>query len=371
MTVVIGVGDLIRERYEIKARLGSGAQGTVWQAFDHQHHRDVALKVRAVGGADDREALLAEARTLLTLRPHAGLPLVREDFFDGDNYCLVMDWVAGPSLAQVIDAQGDPGLAPTVAVGYLQQLAEAIDHLHSHHPPVVHGDVKPANAVLGPEGRIVLVDFGLSQMNGPAGTVGYVSPEVVAGERATAAADIYGLAATAVTLLTGRAPVEGRPTWEGLDPMVVGALERGVRRGLAVDPDRRPSSASELVERLTGALSGALPEGVLTFCLTDIEGSATLWDEHPPRHGGGLGQCRGDGGRTGGDARGSPNQGAAARGTPRCRCSRTPPPPPGPPWVCKRPWRSTSGPMASSSASGWHCTRGKPSSGRVTTSGRR
>ncbi|HEY1990267.1 MAG TPA: hypothetical protein VGG43_12430, partial [Acidimicrobiales bacterium] len=76
-----GVGDLMRARYELKERRGAGAQGTVWRAFDQQHDRDVALKIRPVGNEDDRQALLTEARTLLNLRPHAGLPLVREDFF--------------------------------------------------------------------------------------------------------------------------------------------------------------------------------------------------------------------------------------------------------------------------------------------------
>jgi class 3 adenylate cyclase len=271
----------MRARYELKERRGAGAQGTVWRAFDQQHDRDVALKIRPVGNEDDRQALLTEARTLLNLRPHAGLPLVREDFFQDDLYVLVMDWVPGRTLAELIESQGDPGLAPTVAIGILRQLAAALDHLHSHRPPVVHGDVKPANVVLDPEGRIVLVDFGLVGMPGPAGTPGFVAPDVATEGLVTPAADIYGLAATAVSLFTGSAPLHGRPAWEGLDPMVVGALERGVRRGLAIDPERRPSSASELIERLSGALSGALPEGVLTFCLTDIEGSTALWNNHP------------------------------------------------------------------------------------------
>jgi class 3 adenylate cyclase/tetratricopeptide (TPR) repeat protein len=275
------VGEFVRERYELKERLGGGAQGTVWRAFDQQHRRDVALKVRAAGKGADREALLTEARTLFELHPHAGLPLVREDFFDGEHYFLVMDWVAGQSLADILRAQGDPGIAPSVAVGYLVQLAAALDHLHSHRPPVVHGDIKPANAVVGPEGKLVLVDFGLVGLPSPAGTEGYVAPEVTQGTQATPAADIYGLAALAVTLLTGRPPDKGRPSWEGVDPIVVGALERGVRRGLAVNPERRPSSASALIERLSGALSGALPEGVVTFLLTDIEGSSGLWDAHP------------------------------------------------------------------------------------------
>ena len=108
----------LRERYELKAPLGEGGQGTVWRAFDHQHRRDVAVKIRPAAGAE-RQALLAEARTLLELRPHPNLPLVREDFFADEDYVLVMDWVEGHDLAQVVAERGDPGLALSVAVDYL------------------------------------------------------------------------------------------------------------------------------------------------------------------------------------------------------------------------------------------------------------
>ena len=163
--------------------------------------------------ADDasRTQLLSEARLLLSLSPHPGLPLVREDFFVDDRYVIAMDWIEGMDLEALLEAEGRPGLDPALAIGYLEQAAEALEHLHAHDPPVVHGDVKPANLILTSSGRIVLVDFGLSSTPTDelrrAGTAGYVAPEVAAGARPTAASDVYSFAATAVALLTGEPPV--------------------------------------------------------------------------------------------------------------------------------------------------------------------
>ena len=275
---------LLRDRYEPQERLGIGGQGEVIRAWDHLHGRNVALKLRDVGTDETREALLAEAQTLLRLRPHPCLPLFRDDFFIGDRYVIVMDWVEGCSLDRILAERGDPGLAPSVVLSWLVSVAAALDHLHSHDPPIVHGDVKPANVVLTPDNRVVLVDFGLAGPQGVApggGTRGYVAPEVATGCSPTSAADIYGLAATAVALLTGSPPTGVRATWEGVAPALAGPLERSLRRALAPDPAQRPSSAGELLERMQSFFHGALPTGVVTFCLTDIEGSTRLWDANP------------------------------------------------------------------------------------------
>jgi predicted ATPase/class 3 adenylate cyclase len=272
---------LIRDRYETIDVLGRGGQGEVYKALDHQHGRVVALKLRPVPDGDQRHALLAEARILLSLRPHPSLPLVREDFFWEDRYALVMDWVEGTDLGALLLDTGDPGLPVSSVLSWLSQAADAIDHLHSQG--VIHGDVKPANVVLTPEGRVVLVDFGISRRPDesglrPLGSPGYAAPELLTGE-VSGAADVYGLAATAVALLTGSPPTGGRPDWEGVPNAA--AIERAIRRGLAIDPARRPRSATELVERLRAHLSLDLPTGVVTFLLTDIEGSTAQWEDDP------------------------------------------------------------------------------------------
>ncbi len=216
--------ELIRDRYEVVGDAKADGEAIVVRAIDRQHDRSVALKIRPVHGR--RDELLAEARVLLSLRPHPNLPLVRDDFFDGDRYLIVMDWVDGTDLDELVRLRGDPGLTASAALGYLEQAAAALDHLHMHEPPIVHGDVKPANLIVDASGRVVLVDFGLSST--PAGgTLGFAAPEVPTGAR-TIASDVYSLAATAVYLLTGRTPQDGRPTWEGLDPARAEEFERAV-----------------------------------------------------------------------------------------------------------------------------------------------
>ena len=84
-------------------------RGAVVKALDRQHGRIVALKIRPVRDEAAREDLLGEARVLLALPPHPALPLVREDFFDGDDYVVAMDWVEGTDLATLLPRAGAPG----------------------------------------------------------------------------------------------------------------------------------------------------------------------------------------------------------------------------------------------------------------------
>lgn len=244
------------DRYDQIAAVGSGGQGEVVRALDRRHNRHVALKIRPALDRSRRAELLSEARILLSLQPHPRLPLVRDDFFVDDRYVIVMDWIDGTDLRTSLTNRGDPGLPLDDVLAYLTDVAEALDLLHSHDPPIVHGDVKPANCVLTTEGRVVLVDFGIASGGEGAslgsGTRGFVAPEVILGGRPTPAADVFGFAATAVALLTGRAPDGTSPAFGDM-PRLVDAL----RVGLSVDPSRRPGTTSELLERLrAGVMAG-------------------------------------------------------------------------------------------------------------------
>src|SRR5581483_4606150 len=185
---------LLRGRYRILEEIGSGGEGRVVRALDKQHDRVVALKIRPVGNGMRRQDILREARILLSLSPHAGLPVVRDDFFDEDEYVVAMDWVEGTDLARLVAERGNPGLPPSSVLRYLAQAAEALTHLHMHDPPVIHGDIKPANLVLSHGGRVVLVDFGVSSsplaVSKRAGTPGFVAPELAAGDAPTRASDV-------------------------------------------------------------------------------------------------------------------------------------------------------------------------------------
>jgi len=276
---------LLRGRYELLETLGSGGEARVVKALDHQHARPVALKLRPVGTDQARDDLLREARVLFGLTPHPSLPLVREDFFEGDQYVVVMDWVDGTDLARLLRDMGTPGLAPSSVLAYLAEAAEALTFLHAHDPPIVHGDVKPANLILTRGGRVKLVDFGLSSTPGPEGqrrgTAGFRAPEVQAGAPPSRASDVFALTATGYTLLTGAPPAGVRPTWKGLDVAQAARLEEAIGTGLATDPALRPATPGELVERLRSGWASTLPTGAMTFCMSDIEGSTGLWESQP------------------------------------------------------------------------------------------
>ena len=100
---------------------------------------------------------------VLGLTPHPLLPLVRDDFLLESSYCMVMDWVEGQTLQQMLDQRGSPGLPIDEVMAFLADVAEALDHLHGHEPPVLHGDVKPSNVIVTAEGRAMLVDFGVAR----------------------------------------------------------------------------------------------------------------------------------------------------------------------------------------------------------------
>ena len=130
-----------------------------------------------------------------------------------------------------------------------------------------------------------LVDFGLSSApSAPrrrAGTPGFRAPELAADGMPSRASDVYSLSATAFALLSGSAPSGVLPSWEGIEPAQAEQLEAALRLGLATDPARRPETPGELVESLRSGWGAALPTGVMTFCLSDIEGSTELWETDP------------------------------------------------------------------------------------------
>ena len=151
------MGDLVADRYELLEVLGQGGDGQVVQAIDRRHDLLVALKLRRVAPDEAREPLVADARTLLELTPHPALPAVRDDFFLDGRHVLVMDWVDGTHVERIVRERGDPGLAVATVLGELPAVADALDHLHQHRPRVIHGDVRPENVIITPEGHARLV----------------------------------------------------------------------------------------------------------------------------------------------------------------------------------------------------------------------
>ena len=163
------MGEVIGGRYEVLEVLWTGGDTEVARGLDRRHERTVCLKITRVAPGDDPAPLLEEGRLLLGLKPHPTMPTVRDDLLLDDRYVLVVDWIDGTSTAQLLAERGDPGLPVTTVLGWLPDIASALDHLHAQRPSVVHGDVRPPNILITAEGRAVLV-FGAAALRNAAAT---------------------------------------------------------------------------------------------------------------------------------------------------------------------------------------------------------
>jgi WD40 repeat protein len=204
---------------------------------------------------------------------------VVETPFDGHEV-LVEDRVDGVDLGRLLTQRGRPGLPVASVLQWMTQAAEALTALHQNGD--VHGDVRPANLLLEPSGSIVLLDPESSPVphrNGPsASTAGFRAPEVAAGAAPDQAADVYGLAATTFGLLTGAAPAAGTPS--GAAHQVSG-LEPVLQVGLATDPQQRPATPAELVDRLRAEWDGGTPTGAATILVSDVLDHAPGDEDEP------------------------------------------------------------------------------------------
>jgi eukaryotic-like serine/threonine-protein kinase len=217
--------------YRIEGQLGAGGMGVVYSAYDTVLRRKVAIKVvgnRALVDQTARELLLHEARTASSLN-HPNICTIHEvGDSDGEAY-IVMEQVDGQALSSLV---GTAGLPPETVVRYGIQIADALDHAHRHG--IVHRDLKSTNAVVTPEGRVKVLDFGLaarlldneiqeatsskapflSESRMIVGTLPYLAPELLRGDPADARTDTWALGVLLYEMASGRHPFTGRTAFE-------------------------------------------------------------------------------------------------------------------------------------------------------------
>jgi DNA-directed RNA polymerase specialized sigma24 family protein len=239
--------------YTIERMVGAGGMGKVYCATDRVTGDRVAIKTLHKSCQRDRrvvEKFLEEGEMLAHLR-HPNIVGVRGiGRYPGGGYFLVMDFIDGTDL-QTRLARG--ALVATAAAGVVCSVARAIAHAHSHG--IVHGDLKPANILVGADGRIIVTDFGLAQFVDASpdsrrclvgGTAGYIAPEVQSGTSPpTPAADIYALGALLTALVTGSPRNEIADMRPGAEP--AGTLPQISARCLNHDPRDRYQTVVEFL----------------------------------------------------------------------------------------------------------------------------
>ncbi|HVF68528.1 MAG TPA: serine/threonine-protein kinase [Pyrinomonadaceae bacterium] len=303
----------LQGRYRVVRQLGRGGMGTVYEARALRLNATVALKETHFEDERLRRQFEREAQLLANLR-HPALPRVTDHFDESNGLYLVMDFVEGDDLWEMLKRRAAPFPRADV-VSWAGQLLDALGYLHAQQPPVIHRDIKPQNLKLAGDGRLMLLDFGLAKGMSDAAqslvssrtVMGFSLPyapleqilqvdessreqlsvlnprEVERVRRAgtDARSDLYSAGATLLHLLTARVPVTS-PTratslWSNRADPLEDALARGVpeslrafiRRSMALDSEQRFASAAEMRDALRDATEGVEAGAVLMPTVVD------------------------------------------------------------------------------------------------------
>ncbi len=263
-------GDIVAERFEIERAAGSGGMGTVYRARDRASGEAVAVKV--LHGRENLERFSREAHILEGVRHGAIVRYVARGELPGGAPFLVMEWLEGEDLSARL-GRGRLSIADTVCLG--RRVAEALDAVHAMG--VVHRDLKPSNLFLagGDPREVKLLDFGialarnatreLTRAGTTIGTLGYMAPEQVRGDRSVdARADVFSLGCVLFQCLSGQPAFKGdhavallakvlledAPSAGSLRPDIPPRLVALVDRMLAKRPEARPASAAAVLSEL-------------------------------------------------------------------------------------------------------------------------
>ncbi len=268
---------VLQSRYRIIRQLGQGGMGAVYEAMDERLDTTIALKETLFADERLRKQFEREARLLARMH-HPALPRVSDHFSENEGQFLVMQYIPGEDLSEMIAKRRGP-FPPGQVMSWADQLLDALDYLHTQEPQIIHRDIKPQNLKLTARGQIILLDFGLakgqasevSRVTTSASIFGYTpnyAPlEQVQGLGTDPRSDLYSLAATLYHLATGVKPpdalsraaaiVNGQP-----DPLlpaheVNGAISvqtaKALECAMAQNRDQRHPTAAAMRRALQGS----------------------------------------------------------------------------------------------------------------------
>jgi len=260
---------LLQQRYVIVGQAGKGGMGAVYQAVDTRDaHRRVAIKEMSQGHLSDAELAEATAQfqreaALLGGLSHPNLPHIYDAFNERGRSYLVMDFIDGKTLLQLLKESGFRPLPVAQVLGYALQLCDVLAYLHQQQPPIIFRDLKPTNVMATVNGHVFLIDFGIARIfkegqeqdTALLGSPGYAAPEQHGGAQTNPRSDLYSLGATLHCCLTGRDPYHADdrfvfPPVRQYNPQVPVELDQLIQRLLALNERQRPASAVEVRQEL-------------------------------------------------------------------------------------------------------------------------
>jgi serine/threonine protein kinase/tetratricopeptide (TPR) repeat protein len=307
--------DSIVAHYRIIEKIGEGGMGVVYRAHDERLGRDVALKslpLELLTDESARKRLIREARTASALN-HPNICTIHDvGEAAGQNY-IVMEYVKGDSLSQQIR---EGGLPVETVIRYGEQISDALAHAHEHG--IVHRDLKSANIVITPDGRVKVLDFGLAKRDAVegisgktqslqsqsgedamAGTLHYMAPEVFHGEAPDSRCDIWSLGVVLYEMAAGKRPFTGRTSYEltsailhDSPPPMSAKIGPGLRavidRCLAKEPGQRYQRASEVRAALEMLQTGSAVFSTATAVTAPVPALTQTQSHRTSRIGGGI-----------------------------------------------------------------------------------
>lgn len=261
-------GTILKHRYRIEGVLGQGGMGAVYKAFDINLGVSVAVKENLFTTEEYARQFRREATILASLR-HPNLPRVTDHFvIEGEGQYLVMDFIQGDDLREQLEREGP--LGEDEVLPWFLQICDALAYLHNRKPPILHRDIKPGNIKIMPDGRAILVDFGLAKVVEKGGatttgakamTPGFSPPEQYGTGRTDLRTDVYSMGATLYATLTAAIPEDALERAMGREdltsprkrnPQLSMGITRVILRALSVRPEDRYQSVTELADALKG-----------------------------------------------------------------------------------------------------------------------
>lgn len=252
------VNTLIDNKYRLISQIGKGGFTKTYLAQDINTNKMWAVKICDKSNSQNANVvinnILNEA-SLIKRLDHPSIPRIVDIINNDDMLCIAEDYIEGETLEAIVKEYGAQSQA--LVVKWAKQLCNVLGYLHTLNPPHIYRDVKPANIILQPNGKIMLIDFGIMRTYKPnqstdtvaLGTKGYAAPEQYGARQTDARTDIYGLGMTMHQLLTGVDPKTNNvPTLPicQINSNLPKDLEHIVNKCIELDPDKRYQSMNEL-----------------------------------------------------------------------------------------------------------------------------